>query len=413
MSVLELSLSRRGSTAASTLVWPWVLALALVPSGLAALLVFGLPPWPGEIGVQVGLAYLAHALAFSATVRTLRYPGREEWGVAALYLLLFSLALLGVLAMGRLYYSRSFILLSTGLAFGVLLPYLRYLPPRRLALVPGGVADVLPKVAAKDVRPFSQLDWGRVEAVVADLHRLSPAALPLLGEAALRGIPILHAASVYEGYTGRVLLEAPYAEALAAGGPRGFYPLFKRIWELGAVLLFSPLILLGLLLVGLLVYWDLGRPILFAQERVGLGGKPFKAYKFRTMKGAPRQGVYAGEEASRITPLGRILRRYRLDELPQLWNVVRGEMSLIGPRPEQKVLAEAYAREIPLYALRHAVRPGLTGWAQVHHGYAEGLEGAREKLSYDLYYIKHLSFWLDVRIAVRTLWVLLTGFGAK
>jgi lipopolysaccharide/colanic/teichoic acid biosynthesis glycosyltransferase len=165
--------------------------------------------------------------------------------------------------------------------------------------------------------------------------------------------------------------------------------------------------------VALLVYLDLGRPVLFAQERVGMGGKPFRAYKFRTMRGAPREGAYAGEERDRITPLGRILRRYRLDELPQLWNVLKGEMSLIGPRPEQRVLAETYAQEIPLYSLRHAVRPGLTGWAQVHHGYAEGKDGAMVKLSYDLYYIKHLSFWLDLRIVLRTLWVLLSGYGAK
>lgn len=145
----------------------------------------------------------------------------------------------------------------------------------------------------------------------------------------------------------------------------------------------------------------------------GPRGRPFKAYKFRTMRGAPREGVYAGAEADRITPLGKLLRKLRLDELPQLWNVLRGEMALVGPRPEQKVLAEKYAEEIPSYMLRHVVRPGLTGWAQVHHGYAEGLEGTIEKLSYDLYYVKHCSFWLDLRILVRTLWVILTGFGAK
>ncbi|MGC8904063.1 sugar transferase, partial [Thermus sp.] len=107
------------------------------------------------------------------------------------------------------------------------------------------------------------------------------------------------------------------------------------------------------------------------------------------------------------------LRRYRLDELPQLWNVLKGEMSLVGPRPEQRVLAEAYAREIPLYALRHTVRPGLTGWAQVHQGYAEGKEETLVKLSYDLYYVKHLSFFLDLRILLRTIWVVLSGFRAK
>jgi lipopolysaccharide/colanic/teichoic acid biosynthesis glycosyltransferase len=181
----------------------------------------------------------------------------------------------------------------------------------------------------------------------------------------------------------------------------------------GLVLFLSPLALLAGLLVALAVYLDLGRPVLFAQERVGLGGRVFKAYKFRTMRGAPREGAYAGEEAERITPLGRFLRRYRLDELPQLWNVLKGEMALVGPRPEQRILAETYAREIPLYALRHTVRPGLTGWAQVHQGYAEGKEETLVKLSYDLYYVRHLSFFLDLRILLRTIWVVLSGFQAK
>ncbi|WP_253731965.1 sugar transferase [Thermus scotoductus] len=194
---------------------------------------------------------------------------------------------------------------------------------------------------------------------------------------------------------------------------RGLYPLFKRAWEVGLVLLLSPLALLVGFLVALAVYLDLGRPILFAQERVGLGGRVFRVYKFRTMRGEPREGAYAGEEQDRITPLGRFLRRYRLDELPQLWNVLKGEMSLVGPRPEQRVLAEAYAREIPLYPLRHTVRPGLTGWAQVHQGYAEGKEETLVKLSYDLYYIKHLSFFLDLRILLRTVFVVLSGFRAR
>lgn len=413
MNVLELPLSHQVPQLGQRRLWLWLLVLASLPSGLAALAVFGFPPWPPGVWVQVGLTCIAHALAFLATFRTIRYPGREEWGVAASYLLFFSLLLIAVLAMGRLYYSRVFLLLSSGLALGGILLYLRHLPPKRLAFLPGGVADLLPLVAGSEVRPLSSLRWEEVEGVVADLHRLPSHALPLLAEAALRGRPILHAVSVYEGYTGRVILEPPYAEALAVGAPGGLYPLVKRVWEVAAILLFAPLILLVMLWVAFLVYLDLGRPILFAQERMGLGGRPFKAYKFRTMKGLPRDGVYAGDEASRITPLGRILRRYRLDELPQLWNVLKGEMSLIGPRPEQGVLAKAYAQEVPFYSLRHLVRPGLTGWAQVHHGYAEGKEGAWEKLSYDLYYVKHMSFWLDMRIVFRTVWVILTGFGAK
>lgn len=410
MSALELRLPYRTVKARS---FPGLaVGLSLLPSLAAALLVFGPPPWRGEVGVLVGLTLLAHLLAFFATDRIARYPGREVWGLAAFNLLLFTLLLLAALALGRLYYSRAFLLLATVLAFPLLLLYLHHLPPVRLALLPGGLADRLRGIA-KGVRPLENLE--EAEGVVADLHHLDPKALPLLAEASLRGLPILHAAAVYEGYTGRVPLEGGFGEGLLAlsEGNRGLYPYFKRPFEVGLVLLFAPLILLLGLLVALLVYLDLGRPVLFAQERMGLGGKPFKAYKFRTMRGALREGAYAGEEANRVTPLGRFLRRYRLDELPQFWNILKGDMNLIGPRPEQKVLAEAYAREIPLYPLRHAVRPGLTGWAQVEQGYAEGKEETLVKLAYDLYYIKHLSFWLDLRILFKTLWVLLTGFGAK
>ena len=340
-----------------------------------------------------------------------RYPGLESWSLAGFNLLLFTLFLVAVLAMGRLYYSRSYLLAATLLAFLLLLLYLRGLPPMRLALLPGGVADGLLRALGRELPPLRGLEG--VEGVVADLHRLDPKALPLLAEAAFRGLPILHAANVYEGYTGRVPLELAEGLFALAERDRGLYPLFKRAWEVGLVLLLSPLALLVGFLVALAVYLDLGRPVLFAQERVGLGGRVFRVYKFRTMRGLPREGLYAGSEADRITPLGRFLRRFRLDELPQLWNVLRGDMSLVGPRPEQKVLVDAYSQEMPLYALRHVVRPGLTGWAQVHHGYAEGKDGAWEKLSYDLYYLKHFSLWLDLRILVRTIWVVFTGFGAK
>ena len=310
MSALELRLPYRTVKARP---FPGLaVGLSLLPSLAAALLVFGPPPWRGEVGVLVGLTLLAHLLAFFATDRMARYPGRVGWGLAAFNLLLFTLLLLAVLALGRLYYSRAFLLLATSLAFPLLPLCLPHLPPVRLALLPGGLADRLRSIA-KGVRPIEDLE--EAEGVVADLHHLDPRALPLLAEASLRGLPILHAAAVYEGYTGRVPLEGGFGEGLLAlsEGNRGLYPYFKRPFEVGLVLLFAPLILLLGLLVALLVYLDLGRPVLFAQERMGLGGKPFKAYKFRTMRGAPREGAYAGEEANRVTPLGRFLRRYRLD----------------------------------------------------------------------------------------------------
>src|SRR5690606_30964826 len=122
---------------------------------------------------------------------------------------------------------------------------------------------------------------------------------------------------------------------------------------------------------------------------------------------------FAAADDDRITPIGRILRRYRLDELPQLWNVLKGDMSIVGPRPEQVAFARQFEKEIPFYQWRHRVKPGITGWAQVQQGYAAGVEDTIEKLEYDLYYVKHLSFWLDVFIMLRTVRIILTGFGAR
>lgn len=391
------------------------LLLSLLPSPMAAHWVFGGWPWSQEIWVLVVTTAFAHALAFWSAERMVRYPGHEVWGVAAFNLGFYMLLLVFAIAFGRLYFSRSFLLLSWILASLFLYMVLRFSPSMRLAFIPAGKAKLLQRLGMRPSESLSSLDG--VEGVVVDWGDPEPRLLAWVKEATLRGFPVWHVTAVYERLTGRVLLdrETGLQEGLWAvvGVDRRPYMLFKRVWETALVLAFSPFLLLAILLVSLLVYLDLGRPVIFSQERVGLGGKVFRAYKFRTMRGAPRAGVYAGDEKDRITPLGRFLRRYRLDELPQFWNVLKGDMCLIGPRPEQRVLVEAYSSEIPLYCFRHIVRPGITGWAQVHHGYAEGKEGAWDKLSYDFFYIKYFSFWLDVRILVRTAWVVITGFGAK
>ncbi len=395
--------------------WSYLILFLLIPLG--ALGLFGAPPWEAWVWNQLGLTLLAQALALWAAERTLRYPGREVYGVAFFYLALATLLLMAVFLLLRLPYARSFFLLSLLLGALPFFLLVRTLPAPRLLLLPGRKTRWL-ALALRDhlvlVDQPSQAD-----GVVVDLE--DPPKGPggrweaLLKASLLEGRPLFLPEEVYEAVTGRLPLELGEREvlrALSAWRP-GPYLFWKRIFELGLVILLLPLVLLVVSGVALLVYLDLGRPVLFAQERMGYRGRPFKAYKFRTMRGAPRSGVYAGEEKDRITPLGRLLRRFRLDELPQIWNVLRGEMALIGPRPEQHVLAQAYAQENPLYALRHAVPPGLTGWAQVEQGYMEGKEGAFAKLAYDLYYIKHLSFFMDLRILLKTVWVILTGFGAR
>jgi exopolysaccharide biosynthesis polyprenyl glycosylphosphotransferase len=156
-------------------------------------------------------------------------------------------------------------------------------------------------------------------------------------------------------------------------------------------------------------------PIFFSQTRVGLRGRLFTLYKFRTMReDAEAQGaVWAAKDDSRVTPVGRFLRKTRLDEIPQLWNVLRGEMAFVGPRPERPEFVQWLSQEIPFYHLRHMIRPGITGWAQVRYRYGASLEETKRKLEYDLYYVKHLSIGLDLMIMFETVKTILLRRGSQ
>jgi len=169
-------------------------------------------------------------------------------------------------------------------------------------------------------------------------------------------------------------------------------------------------------LTALAIRLDSPGSVLYSQARVGENGRVFTVYKFRSMRtDAERAGqaVWARDKDDRVTRVGRFIRTTRLDELPQLWNVMRGDMSFVGPRPERPFFVEQLAREIPFYVQRHAVKPGVTGWAQVKYQYGSSIEDAMEKLRYDLYYIKHMSVFFDLTIVLDTVKVVLFGKGAK
>ncbi|MFK7944031.1 MAG: sugar transferase [Paracoccaceae bacterium] len=212
---------------------------------------------------------------------------------------------------------------------------------------------------------------------------------------------------------------AASTEALAAaarlGSPTQFFLVSKRILDVLAALLALPfvaLVALGLLLIN--PSWNAG-PLIFAQTRMGRGCVPFRAFKFRTMR--PANQVSRGPddplETDRITRLGQFLRRMRIDELPQFINVLLGEMSLVGPRPDYWEHALHYAATIPGYRMRYSVRPGITGFAQVASGYAEGADQTVAKTRYDLRYIADAGWRMDADILWRTVRVILTGFGAR
>jgi len=252
--------------------------------------------------------------------------------------------------------------------------------------------------------------------VALDERRRAEEVMPILLEARGRGIRVEDGVDVYERMTGKLAIEVlPAASLVFAKGfrvARGHAAIGRALSLAAAALgliLVSPLIAL----IALAVKLDSRGPMFFQQERIGLRGKRFWLIKFRTMRPVDAEvSAWVRDNTDRITRVGRVLRKFRLDELPQFLNVLRGDMNLVGPRPHPVVNYELFAREIPYYALRAAVRPGVTGWAQVRYGYANNLAEETEKMRFDLYYVKHMSIWLDLRILVDTVGVVVAGLGS-
>ena len=229
-----------------------------------------------------------------------------------------------------------------------------------------------------------------------------------------RGVRVEEGTEAYERFTRRLAVESLTPSALIFGD--GFRVsraqlALKRAMSVViasvALLVTAPLIAL----IALAIKLESRGPVFFIQERIGLGGRPFRLIKFRTMRQAERgaDGIWQRDNASRVTRFGAVLRRYRLDELPQCVNILKGDMSLVGPRPEMVSNVATFSAVIPFYNLRHEVRPGLTGWAQVRAGYSMSTEEVTRKLCYDLYYIKHLSLRFDLWILFDTVKFVLSG----
>lgn len=266
-------------------------------------------------------------------------------------------------------------------------------------------------------RIVERYDVDRIVVGLSDRRGRLPIAELL--QAKLSGVRVEDATTTYERLTGKILIDdlKPSWLIFSDGFVISRWTRFwKRLFDIGlasaAFVLSAPLTLL----TALAVYLDSEGPVLYCQERVGENGRIFIVYKFRSMRvDAERDGrpVWARNGDERVTRVGRFIRTTRLDELPQLWNVLRGDMSFVGPRPERPFFVEQLAREIPFYQQRHAVKPGLTGWAQIKYEYGSSVEDAIEKLRYDLYYIKHLSIALDLSIVFDTVKVVIFGKGAK
>jgi lipopolysaccharide/colanic/teichoic acid biosynthesis glycosyltransferase len=262
-------------------------------------------------------------------------------------------------------------------------------------------------------------DYDRHGAIVADLrHDHPPEWERMLASAAISGRVVYHTKQLHESLTGKVEIEHLSENSFGSLLPNLAYRKIKRAGDIAIAVIALPVLIVPFVLLGLWIRLDSPGPALFRQERMGYRAKPFNVIKFRTMavrtpgENAAHEAITQHED-DRITRVGRFLRRTRIDELPQLWNVLTGEMSLIGPRPEALALSEWYERELPFYTYRHIVRPGITGWAQVNQGHVADLGDVHIKLHYDFYYIKHFSAWLDILIMMRTVSTMLTGFGSK
>jgi lipopolysaccharide/colanic/teichoic acid biosynthesis glycosyltransferase len=224
------------------------------------------------------------------------------------------------------------------------------------------------------------------------------------------GTEIVRMPVAYEELLGRIpirWLEADWILTSFVDRTRssGFYEIFKRILDLIGGLIGVGLLAIAFPLISLILFVDDGRPIFYSQTRSGRGGQPYKIFKFRTMRRdaeADGQAQGAQEKDQRVTRFGLFLRKTHLDELPQFLNVLKGEMSLVGPRAERPELIEQYQKYVPFYRARLLVKPGITGWAQVNYGYAATIDETITKLEYDLYYIEHRSLLLDLVILLRT-----------
>jgi sugar transferase (PEP-CTERM system associated) len=261
----------------------------------------------------------------------------------------------------------------------------------------------------------------QIDEIVIAIRERRGGGLPVneLLDCKLNGIHVSEISTFFERERGQVQLESLNTSwmVLSEGFRLGLLrDIVKRMFDLSVSLLILLLSLPVMLVTAVLIVLESGFPLLYRQERVGQGGRVFTIFKFRSMaqnaeKDGTPQWAQAGD--ARVTAVGRVIRKLRIDELPQIINVFKGDMSFVGPRPERPFFVNQLIEQVPYYASRHSIKPGITGWAQVRYPYGASLEDAIEKLQYDLYYVKNHTFFLDLLILFQTALVVLFGKGAR
>ena len=395
------------------------IAFALVMAGITAVM-HSSDMMTAPMTIKTSAAFLGFSFIV-AVIATLRLSRISVWNVTAQVLpMWFSITAFMVIMLlaFRLDYSIVFLAFSWPVGLVMLIILGRMVSGQShmvIGILPGVDRDITKgqQVVALDEKASVEEKLDLVLASRDDMT--NPKYAAMLSALAGKRIPVLPDQSYREQITGRVDHHQVDAAELMQLRPFRRYMMIKRLSDIimasvGLVLL-SPL----MVVIAIMIKLESSGPAIFIQRRVGESGQEFKMYKFRSMvQDAEKSGAkFATSGDARVTSLGRVIRKLRIDELPQLINVLMGTMSMIGPRPEQKAFVDDLEKEIPLYPIRHAVRPGITGWAQVMQGYADDVSSTDVKLSYDLFYIKNLSLMMDMVIFFKTIKTIITGFGAR
>lgn len=397
---------------------------------LAAVLPFVIqlytPPWGAapEKSYALGANVLAVVIAFWLRCSIEDYPGIQRSYVIMPTVLAGHGIAFAALLVTRLPYSRLSLVL--GLVLHISWLYIHYIGlerriRRRIAVVPSGAVQMLADVPNVDWRWLKRprlRDASGCEAIVADFSAdLPPEWEAFLAKAAIEGRLVYQHKQLFESLTGRVQLEHLSENTFGSLVPSRGYFHSKTVLDFFAALLALPFALLVIAIASLAIWAETRESPWFRQKRVGHRGREFWVYKLKTMRSSSvecaRTAATTVQDDCRITALGRVLRKYRIDELPQIFNVLKGEMSWIGPRPEASALSNWYRSELPFYVYRHVVKPGISGWAQINQGHVASIDEVHYKLQFDFYYIKYFSPWLDLLIVLRTIKTMIVGFGSK
>jgi lipopolysaccharide/colanic/teichoic acid biosynthesis glycosyltransferase len=367
---------------------------------------------------------IALVLGYYSFRRFSNYPGaRSSRSIIPSFLASYG-AVLATFFFARLEYNRIQFALSFVLCvlwFFIVYFKLQRQKDLRIGVVPAGRVDTLLHIPGVDWVQLGEVHTSRrFDTIVADLRADMPAKWErFLADCALSGVQVMHVRQVEESLTGKVAIEHLSENTLGTLLPNVVYSKVKSLGDVLVAIASLPFVGFIMLIAAIAIRIDSPGLILFRQSRMGYRGRTFTMYKLRTMRmqepdlADPRVAAITRGEDDRVTRVGRFLRRYRIDELPQIINIIRGEMSWIGPRPEAVPLSSWYEAELPFYRYRHIVRPGITGWAQVRQGHVADVKEVLSKLHYDFYYIKHFSFWLDLLILAGTVRTIFTGFGAR